>query len=69
MRLWTGQLAIAQFHHDTSRALDPQLHTHNLILNLQQRPDGRWQSLDNEAIYKARSLLGKLYRHHLAEAI
>jgi len=65
----TGQLAIAQFHHHTSRALDPQLHTHNLILNLQQRPDGKWQSLDNESIYRARSRLGKLYRSELARAV
>ncbi|PZV07860.1 MAG: hypothetical protein DCF22_21295 [Leptolyngbya sp.] len=65
-KILTGQLAIAQFHHDSSRALDPQLHTHNLILNLQQRPDGRWQSLDNEAIYRAKMLLGKIYRNELA---
>lgn len=65
-KILTGQLAIAQFHHNSSRALDPQLHTHNLILNLQQRPDGRWQSLDNEAIYRAKMLLGKIYRNELA---
>jgi conjugative relaxase-like TrwC/TraI family protein len=68
-RIQTGQLAIAQFHHDTSRALDPQLHTHNLILNLQQRPDGKWQSLDNESIYQARTQLGKRYRQELAKAV
>ena len=62
----TGQLAIAQFHHDSSRSLDPQLHTHNLILNLQQQPDGQWRSLDNEAIYRAKMLLGKIYRNELA---
>ena len=61
-----AQLAIAQFHHDSSRSLDPQLHTHNLILNLQQRPDGQWRSLDNEAIYRAKMLLGKVYRNELA---
>jgi conjugative relaxase-like TrwC/TraI family protein len=65
-KILTGQLAIAQFHHDSSRALDPQLHTHNLILNLQQRPDGKWQSLGNEAIYRAKMLLGKIYRNELA---
>jgi conjugative relaxase-like TrwC/TraI family protein len=65
-KILTGQLAIAQFHHDSSRALDPQLHTHNLILNLQQRLDDRWQSLDNEAIYRAKMLLGKVYRNELA---
>lgn len=63
----TGELAIASFHHDTSRSLDPQLHTHNVILNLQRRPDnGRWQSLDNAEIYQAKMLLGQIYRNELA---
>ncbi|MBM0744919.1 relaxase domain-containing protein (plasmid) [Phormidium sp. CLA17] len=63
----TGKLAIASFHHDTSRSLDPQIHTHNVILNLQRRPDnGRWQSLDNAEIYHAKMLLGQIYRNELA---
>jgi conjugative relaxase-like TrwC/TraI family protein len=63
----TGELAIASFHHDISRSLDPQLHTHNVILNLQRRPDnGRWQSLDNAEIYRAKMLLGQIYRNELA---
>ena len=63
----TGELAIASFHHDTSRSLDPQLHTHNVILNLQRRPDNRrWQSLDNAEIYQAKMLLGQIYRNELA---
>lgn len=66
----TGEVAIACFHHDTSRALDPQLHTHNVILNLQHHPKtGRWQSLDNTEIYKAKMLLGQIYRNELACAI
>ena len=63
----TGEVAIACFHHDTSRALDPQIHTHNVILNLQRNPrTGRWQSLDNTEIYKAKMLLGQIYRNELA---
>ena len=30
----TGNLAVAVFHHDTSRELDPQLHTHAVAANL-----------------------------------
>ena len=67
MKVVTGEVAIACFHHDTSRALDPQLHTHNVILNLQRNPrTGRWQSLDNTEIYKAKMLLGQIYRNELA---
>ncbi|MDX2244955.1 MAG: MobF family relaxase [Leptolyngbyaceae cyanobacterium bins.302] len=69
LRITTGKLAIAQFHHDTSRALDPQLHTHNVLLNLQQRPDGKWQILDNTAIYRAKMLLGLIYRNELAVVV
>ena len=66
-KMLTGELAIASFHHDTSRSLDPQLHTHNVILNLQRRPDNRrWQSLDNAEIYQAKMLLGQIYRNELA---
>ncbi len=62
----TGQCAIAQFHHDTSREFDPQLHTHNVILNLQRLSNGKWLSLDNTAIYQAKMLLGQIYRNELA---
>ncbi|MBW4528081.1 MAG: relaxase domain-containing protein [Phormidium tanganyikae FI6-MK23] len=65
----TGQLAIAQFHHDTSRELDPQLHTHNIILNLQRLPSGQWRSLDNAAIYQTKMLLGQIYRNELAQEV
>jgi conjugative relaxase-like TrwC/TraI family protein len=68
-KLQTGKALIAQFHHDTSRELDPQLHTHNIILNLQQTEDGKWRSLDNEAIYRAKMLLGLVYRNELARKV
>src|SRR3546814_13634936 len=32
----TGNLVIASFQHGTSRAQDPQLHTHNVIMNATQ---------------------------------
>lgn len=65
----TGQMVIAQFHHDTSREFDPQLHTHNIILNLQQLPNGKWRSLDNAEIYQAKMLLGQIYRNELAQEV
>jgi conjugative relaxase-like TrwC/TraI family protein len=36
----TGNLIIASFQHGTSRAQDPQLHTHNVIMNATQGEDG-----------------------------
>jgi conjugative relaxase-like TrwC/TraI family protein len=41
----------AAFRHRTSRAGDPQLHTHLLVANLGRGPDGRWSALDGRRIY------------------
>jgi conjugative relaxase-like TrwC/TraI family protein len=42
----TGNLAIATFRHDTSRAQDPQLHTHAVVLNATRDQQGAWRSLE-----------------------
>jgi conjugative relaxase-like TrwC/TraI family protein len=44
-------LVVAAFRHRTSRGGDPQLHTHCLVANLAQGPDGRWSTLDGRRIY------------------
>jgi conjugative relaxase-like TrwC/TraI family protein len=42
----TGNLAIAVYHHDTSRELDPQIHTHAVAANLTyDGAEGRWKAL------------------------
>jgi conjugative relaxase-like TrwC/TraI family protein len=41
----------AAFRHRTSRAGDPQVHTHVLIANATRIQDGTWASLDGRAIY------------------
>jgi len=66
-RVNTGNLITAQFHHTTSRERDPQLHTHCVIINATQLPDGRWRALSNEAIYWNKKLLGAIYRNELAQ--
>lgn len=45
-----GFLAAA-FRHRTSRAGDPQLHTHVLVPNLVRGVDGRWSALDGRFLY------------------
>lgn len=69
IKISTEKLVIAQFHHVTSRSVDPHLHSHNLILNMTRRPDNRWCSLSNSAIYDHKMLLGKLYLNELAQAV
>ncbi len=41
----------AAFRHRTSRAGDPQLHTHVLVANLGRGADGRWSALDGRRLY------------------
>jgi conjugative relaxase-like TrwC/TraI family protein len=41
----------AAFRHRTSRAGDPQLHTHLLVANLARGADGRWSALDGRRLY------------------
>ena len=41
----TNKLVVALFHHDLSRAKDPQLHTHGVTMNMTERQDGKWRSL------------------------
>ncbi|MEM8809355.1 MAG: MobF family relaxase [Cyanobacteria bacterium P01_G01_bin.38] len=62
----TGNLIVAQFHHDTSREKDPQLHTHCVVINAIQLENGRWQSLHNDVLFKQQKLLGMIYQNELA---
>jgi conjugative relaxase-like TrwC/TraI family protein len=45
-----GLLAVA-FEHRLSRSGDPQFHTHVLVQNAAQGPDGRWTALDSDRLY------------------
>ena len=62
-----GQRAvIATFRHETSRNLDPALHTHSVIANMLRGPDGKWRTMANERLYASKMLLGAMYRSELA---
>ena len=62
-----GEMIAGLFRHDTSRAMDPQLHTHAVIQNMVLGTDGKWTALTNEEIYNNKMLIGALYRSALAE--
>ena len=62
----TDNLIVAKWHHDTSRELDPHLHTHCLVMNCTQGPDGKWRSINNKVFYQNKILLGQIYRNELA---
>lgn len=65
----TDNLVIASFRHDTSRAQDPQLHTHNVIMNMTQDADGNWRSLEPRALYQLQKAIGAVYRQELAVGV
>lgn len=55
----------AAFQHDTSRSLDPQLHTHNFIFS-QTMYQGRFVAITNEELFRNKMYLGQYYRSELA---
>lgn len=62
----TGKAVIASFRHNTSRALDPQLHTHSVMLNATLDDAGQWRSLESLPLYEAYKDNGAIYRQALA---
>jgi conjugative relaxase-like TrwC/TraI family protein len=58
----TAGFAAAVFDHRTSRAGDPQLHTHALVLNKVRCPDGEWRTIDGHEIYAHKKSAGVLYQ-------
>lgn len=61
-----AKLTFATFEHGTSRAQDPQLHTHCLLLNLATREDGTTGTILSKPIFEQKMLAGALYRVELA---
>ncbi|EKA7107051.1 conjugative transfer relaxase/helicase TraI [Salmonella enterica] len=73
----TGSMVAALYNHDTSRDLDPQVHTHALVFNA-TFADEKWRSLASdtrmktgfsENLYATKIALGNLYRTALREDI
>ncbi len=60
----SGYLAAA-YRHRSSRNGDPQLHTHVLVANATQGPDGRWTRLYHPAIYDHATTASYIYEAHL----
>lgn len=64
----SDNLVVARFRHDLSRAADPQLHTHAVIVNATLTAKG-WRALDVHGIYQQQKVLGAHYRAELALAV
>jgi conjugative relaxase-like TrwC/TraI family protein len=66
----TGNFGAALFTHDTSRALDPHLHTHCIVFNATFDPvENRWKALQNYELLRARKFAENVYYHELAREL
>jgi len=68
----TGNLIAAKFQHDVNRVLEPQLHTHSVVMNL-TKIDGKYKALDTGTLLKKGSNtvknLGQFYRQALKDEL
>src|SRR6266498_1498883 len=63
----SGNVCAAAFRHDSSRALDPQLHTHFVVANATWDAERkRWLALDTCEMFKAIRYAGKVYQNEMA---
>ena len=65
----TGNLTYATFEHATSRAGDPQTHTHAIVANVTYDANGKAYSLSNEKLMEYRTAADAVYKNELANAL
>ena len=66
----TGNFVAALFQHETSRALDPHLHTHCIIFNATyDSAEHRWKALQNYEMLRAQKFAENVYYHELARSL
>jgi conjugative relaxase-like TrwC/TraI family protein len=66
----TGNLVVARFRHDTSRELDPHLHTHCIVFNATFDPaENRWKAVETHGMLKARRFANSVYEHELCREL
>lgn len=68
-RLPAKGLVSASFVHTSSRAGDPQLHSHVLVANLAEGPDGDWSAPDSRSLYRHSRTAGFVYQAALRDEL
>lgn len=64
-----AKLVIAAFEHGTSRAQDPQLHTHCLVMNVSVGADGKTRTIVSQPLYAHKMAAGAVYRAELSNQL
>jgi conjugative relaxase-like TrwC/TraI family protein len=57
-----AEVVAAGFEHHSSRAVDPQLHTHVVVANVGWGADGRWSALHGQRLYGWAKTAGTVYQ-------
>ena len=58
------------FRHETSRALDPHLHTHCIVFNATHDPvENCWKALQSHDMFVAQKFVENVYYHELAREL
>src|SRR5207245_10003420 len=66
----TRNMVAAVFRHDTSRALDPHLHTHCIVFNSTfDAIEKQWKALQNHDMLVAQKFIENVYYHELAREL
>jgi conjugative relaxase-like TrwC/TraI family protein len=66
----TGNLVAARFTHHASRELEAQLHCHFVCANATfDAEQNRWYALNNQQMFEAVNLAGRLYQNDFAKAV
>ena len=66
----TGNIVAAVFRHETSRALDPHLHSHCILFNATFDPiEKQWKALQNYEMLAAQKFVLNVYYHELARSL
>lgn len=66
--LVSADMVAVTFQHGTSRANDPQLHTHSLVMNVAVS-DGKTRTILSKPLYQMKMTAGALYRSELSYLI
>lgn len=69
MQVETQGLIAAAFDHYDTRTGDPNLHTHVVIANKVQGPDGLWRSVDAQVLFRAAVACSEVYDTVFADAL
>lgn len=74
-RVTTGNLIYGMFTHYYARPVegqnipDPQVHSHFVMLNMSERPDGKIVALEPRELYRSQTWIQSLYQNRMAEKV